>query len=141
MTRVHSDAEGVSVPTCDGETIAAHTPGPWKVFLVERGPNKGHLLGVGEMDGSGVTDAYGGLWGSGGEKLANAYLIAAAPEMLEALRWAENTIIAMRPTFSQVKDEGHAYHDQVLDTVRAAIRKATTGDAVGTEPLAAECAQ
>lgn len=54
----------------------------------------------------------------------DARLIAAAPDMLEALRYAENTIVAMRPTFSQVKDDGHAYHDQVLDTVRAAIAKA-----------------
>jgi hypothetical protein len=32
----------------------------------------------------GVTDAYGGLWGSGGEKEANAHLIAAAPELYDA---------------------------------------------------------
>lgn len=66
--------------------MSKHTPGPWKVFLVKEGPNKGQLLGIGEQrDGMGVTDAYGGLWGSGGEKLANAHLIAAAPELLEAL--------------------------------------------------------
>lgn len=82
MTRVHSDAEGVSVPTCDGETIGDYTPGPWKVFLVEKGPKAGQLLGVGQLTGEGVTDAHGGLWGSGGEKLANAYLIAAAPDLL-----------------------------------------------------------
>lgn len=62
-----------------------HTPGPWKIFTVQDGPNKGQLLGVGQQTGEGVTDAYGGLWGSGPEQMANAHLIAAAPDLLEAL--------------------------------------------------------
>ena len=73
------------------------SPGPWKVFLVESGPNKGQLLGVGEMNGNGVTDAYGGLWGDGGEKLANAYLIAAAPELLAASKKLMASIADMDP--------------------------------------------
>lgn len=57
-----------------------HTKGPWKVFYA----SNGSMLGVGvERSGTGVTDAYGGLWGSGGEKEANAHLIAAAPELLD----------------------------------------------------------
>lgn len=58
------------------------TPGPWKVFTVQDGPNKGQLLGVGQQTGEGVTDAYGGLWGYGPEQMANARLIAAAPDLL-----------------------------------------------------------
>lgn len=67
---------------------ASETPwtgGPWKVFTVQDGPNKGQLLGVGQQTGEGVTDAYGGLWGSGPEQMANAHLIAAAPKLYAAL--------------------------------------------------------
>jgi hypothetical protein len=57
------------------------TPGPWKVFRVESGPNRGKLLGIGDAQAGGVTDAFGGLWRSGKEMDANACLIAAAPTM------------------------------------------------------------
>jgi hypothetical protein len=45
-------------------------------------------------------------------------------ELLAALKMAANSIVAMRAAFSQVKDEGHAYHDQVLDHIHAVIAKA-----------------
>lgn len=61
---------------------AQHTKGPWKVFYAANGT----MLGVGQVTGLGIADADGGLWGPGGEKEANARLIAAAPELLEALR-------------------------------------------------------
>jgi hypothetical protein len=61
------------------------TPGPWKVFRVESGPNRGKLLGIGDAQAGGVTDAFGGLWRSGKEMDANACLIAAAPDLLAAL--------------------------------------------------------
>lgn len=119
---------------------AAHTPGPWVIdapYLSEVQTADRLTIAscwYADADGAQIT-VTGVLPCSPQESAANARLIAAAPDMLEALRWAENTIIAMRPSFAQVKDEGHAYHDQVLDTVRAAIAKATTAvepNSVGT---------
>ena len=90
MTSVpHSGAKSVT----PGGSVAGHTPGPWKVFTVKDGPNKGQLLGVGEENGAGVADAHGGLWGSGAEKMANARLIAAAPDAfglaVDFIQWVD----------------------------------------------------
>lgn len=38
-----------------------------------------------------------------------------------ALTRTVSSIEAMRPTVSRLLDEGHAYHDQVLDEARAAL--------------------
>lgn len=103
-------------PGSAGNVAHRHTPGPWKVFLVKDGPNKGQLLGVGQETGEGVADAYGGLWGSGGEKLANARLIAAAPDLLDAAKAAEFLLAALcvdRDTATRIK-------------LRAAIAKAVS---------------
>ena len=61
-----------------------HTPGPWAVYRAKNGK----LLGVGDARAEGVTDPFGGLWRSGAEMEANARLIAAAPELLEAAKMA-----------------------------------------------------
>lgn len=67
---------------------AAHTPGPWRVFLTRDGR---HVIGVGDKNAGGITDQGDvatndqGVWRSGPEKIANAHLIAAAPELLDAL--------------------------------------------------------
>lgn len=133
MTLVHSGASAV-IPTGADLNWRTVWPGQWTcdnagyIWADSLKGGKTHMIdvrgwgyltgrGMGALDLDNVTasrlqDELGAL-------------LCAAPEMLEALRYAENTIVAMRPTFSQVKDEGHAYHDQVLDTVRAAIRKAT----------------
>jgi hypothetical protein len=61
------------------------TPGPWKIFRASNGA----MLGIGvdrpadEDHAAGVTDAYGGLWGSGGEKEANARLMATKLKTVE----------------------------------------------------------
>lgn len=110
-----------------------HTPGTWKIdFSYPRGlPG-----GISTMNGGRPVTRFNTFARpTSPEALANARLIAAAPDLLEALQYAVNTIEAMRPTFSQVKDEGHAYHDQVLTTARAAIVKATAGEARNAEPI------
>lgn len=61
------------------EKKAAHTPGPWKVgesYYVLAGPEDGHLAACfNYVKGLGTVPQY-----------ANARLIAAAPELLEALK-------------------------------------------------------
>jgi hypothetical protein len=61
----------------------AHTPGPWKVYRTTDGTA---ILGVGDADSGGISDANFGLWRSGEEREANARLIAAAPELLDMLK-------------------------------------------------------
>ncbi len=58
--------------------MAEHTPGPWKVFTTKDGTQ---VIGIGELNGAGVADCGFGVWRGGSkEALANARLIAAAPE-------------------------------------------------------------
>ena len=59
-----------------------HTPGPWKLFTT---PDGGRIVGIGDVNAEGVTDCGFGLWRDGPEMMANAQLIAAAPDLLEAL--------------------------------------------------------
>ncbi len=73
--------------------LAAHTPGRWFVRLVYPG-----TLQVEACPGDGLRSIIARshaehLCGEhGGSTFANAYLIAAAPELLEALKFARNTI-------------------------------------------------
>lgn len=61
---------------------AKHTPGPWRVFIAKGGHA---IIGIGELTGEGVADCGFGVWRGGSEEaMANARLIAAAPELLEA---------------------------------------------------------
>ena len=62
------------------------TSGPWRVFTTKDGSK---LVGVGEQTGEGITDCGFGMWGGGdAEALANAHLIAASPDLYEALKEA-----------------------------------------------------
>ena len=69
--------------------MSGATPGPWKVY---RSPDGSAIIGIGvnrpgDPDhGAGITDPRFGLWGSGAEREANARLIAAAPDLLAALK-------------------------------------------------------
>jgi len=120
---------------------AKHTKGPWKVFYA----SNGSMLGVGVdrprsvKHGTGVADAQGGLWGMGGEKQANAHLIAAAPDLLAALRRLEAACDDLAGTRStktylymidvdQAKDALLAL-DFARDHARATIAKAEDGAA------------
>lgn len=62
-----------------------HTPGPWRIFETDHGSK---IIGIGSEDGAGVADAGFGLWGGDSDEArANARLVAAAPELLEALKY------------------------------------------------------
>ena len=89
-----------------------HTPGPWKVMgedVVLMRDEREVVAWVGDIDGQ-MTD--------------NAHLIAAAPEMLEAL---EN-LVAINEAHNQAVEgvigRPVEWKDGYLDEARAAIRKA-----------------
>jgi hypothetical protein len=64
--------------------MITHTPGPWKVFTSTDGQK---LIGVGATNGQGITDSDFGIWSwDDPEGKANALLIAAAPDLLAALK-------------------------------------------------------
>jgi len=87
-----------------------HTPGPWRLFLTTDGRA---LIGIGEETGEGITDRGFGTWRSGEEQIANARLIAAAPDLLEALK---NLVAIYDDEFGIVAPE--------MDAARAALSKA-----------------
>ncbi len=69
-------------------TVAAHTPGPWRIFQTTGEPPF-YIIGIGRETGEGITDANTGLgiWDADSpEALANARLIAAAPELLAEMK-------------------------------------------------------
>ena len=101
--------------------MATHTPGPWtlhptalhpavrSVGTPDAGPRR--ICTVGTMNGNPVDKA-------------NARLIAAAPELLEALKEAENALADYIPTIERTGASLN-YGHSVLKKARAAIAKAT----------------
>ncbi len=96
-----------------------HTPGPWSARKAAHGP-----IDILAADGRDIVTLYGG--GVDEAPADNARLIAAAPELLEALRKVEplgdvslyrDILKALRP------HERDAFHD-IIAGVRAAIAKA-----------------
>jgi hypothetical protein len=68
-----------------------HTPGPWTVFVNSYSNRPGIEADAFSVVIYGYKDDDAGVQGkSKEEELANAYLIAAAPDMLEALKNLEN---------------------------------------------------
>ena len=67
--------------------MTQHTPGPWKIFWRTNDMDyTWPIVGIGEANGEGVVDCGFGVWRDGEEALANARLIAAAPDLLAALK-------------------------------------------------------
>lgn len=95
---------------------AQHTPGPWKAWqnTSEVGTNYWRFRTASEMYG--LQDNLGGYCGE-----ANARLIAAAPELLEALETL-NLVIGLTP----IAGNKDALQD-ACDIAREAIAKAKGG--------------
>jgi hypothetical protein len=103
---------------------AKHTPGPWKYHTESHrnlvaGPDRLFVADVWTND---RLDA---------ERMANARLIAAAPELLAALRVALSWVELDTPNGVQhpfpawaLRDNGEADAQWIADRVRAAIAKA-----------------
>lgn len=102
---------------------AQHTPGPWDVY---DGPNDKKELTVNYIDKSGqiimVADC-NSAYAPPKERDANARLIAAAPELLEACK-------AFLDMEIEIDMEYHKAFKVVIDKVTAAIAKAEGRDAM-----------
>ena len=98
--------------------MSKHTPGPWQVGMAF--DNYGETeIAIEHMTPAGnlvVAVALGGLQGQD----ANASLIAAAPDLLDALK-------AIVKSLAEQDDEGLIEHAQQMIDARAAIAKATGG--------------
>jgi hypothetical protein len=108
-------------------SAAKHTPGPWFVPFRERGNlyveakiRPGWLQ---EVAACGPTEIQG-------QQAANARLIAAAPELLEALKGAVTELLAVVNSLNaeQMPHDGDDFHER-LGAALAAIAKATGGQA------------
>ena len=93
---------------------AAHTPGPWEVRLLDMVYSKaGRLIADCECEQSRPSAPVS-------EDLANARLIAAAPDMLEALQNARNVLAGLiAGDLKSISADSPA-----LTQIRAAIAKA-----------------
>jgi len=100
-----------------------HTLGPWKAVLNDPcAAIEGHLI---KRDDD-VEQPIALLWVGGGTKgkptqIANAHLIAAAPELLDAL---ESTLRALEG--QKAADDGYTVHTRAIKKAKAAITKAST---------------
>ena len=105
--------------------MTKHTPGPWRV--IEH--STGMLCVVGDNDKSLCSVGYNRT--EGRDDIANARLIAAAPEMLAALQFAEPYIdewIDMFDPSDEADQDVRKARDECrrgLEQLRAAIAKAT----------------
>lgn len=109
---------------------AKHTPGPWRLS-----PESERAEWIADADAAHAIDAddpvdgrlfeVAAVWGidrsdrEDDRSLANARLIAAAPELLEAAQAAWNCIGELSPTQARV---------ETAQLLQAAIAKATGGD-------------
>ena len=95
-----------------------HTPGPWSVWNFNDDPR--HVAVGPEAGGLAVADivacnAHGCYTAqTEAQGAANARLIAAAPDLLEALQWA----------IEQIEDDLDPDHQAAIVAARAAIAKA-----------------
>lgn len=98
--------------------MSAHTPSPWEAKCAKDGCGDIGIVG----DCGVVAECFHDIRKFGenahSECLANARLIAAAPELLEALK-------SIVTSLSDNDDEGMIEHSEQIIAARAAISKAT----------------
>jgi hypothetical protein len=114
-----------------------HTPGPWTNHGRIQQPGLPHSSVAAKTL---LARVYSEAFGDDAQETANANLIAAAPDLLDALRIARETIKTERdvlfdchvnPASGKVHDAhgraGLAEFDEVLAQIDAAVSKATGG--------------
>jgi hypothetical protein len=94
-----------------------HTPGPWTL-------DKKSAISYGWRDGKPIRYEIAECKGFPASAEANARLISAAPELLEALRG----LVGQADAQFKVGDRHATFNKQTIDTARAAIAKATGGE-------------
>ena len=112
--------------------MSKHTPGPWIVINAKNGLPYQICAIHGRDTEPGVVGKGILRWGSislpsSGEGKANARLIAAAPEMLEALKVVTDTLIEWLPRIRgqrDVEELSRAYVAEQIAMAQAAIAKA-----------------
>jgi hypothetical protein len=107
-----------------------HTPGPWRVFTTTHGK----VIGMGERTGEGIADCGFGVWrGGDAEAVANAHLMAAAPELLAVAaayeEWEADLVMNGDWSNSTVRMTP-AQHDRMMEI--QAMRNAAIAKATGT---------
>lgn len=106
-------------------STAKHTPGPWKASELERELDYGDTA-ILRSDGVGIAyatayDFYREIDIDGATVLANASLIAAAPDLLEACRATELLLCEVWDVIAPLV--GPEQVNAVADAVRSAIAK------------------
>lgn len=113
--------------------MSKHTPGPWSAELMKIGTIKRGTSAYVLLDGDEYNIAMISSWKSqpdtAAEAEANARLIAAAPELLEALEALLNAdLYADGEGIHFIKNADTADGERAVQMARAAIAKATGGD-------------
>ncbi len=133
MTSVpHSGAKSVT----PRGSVAGHTPGPWVIRREIDG-----LTVLGGPNNEAIWCIAGYLPGGTGEMEANARLIAAAPDLLDALQGAIGALEFSQDYHRDLGNEDQAFAADRLDAARAAIAKATAGETRNAEPIQSEGAR
>lgn len=99
----------------------SHTPGPWQFTANMYGISNKRVYGVEDKNGpfpEGVANCGFGVWSE-----ANAHLIAAAPEMLEALKLLAQEVDDL--SANNLDSHNWTHHQQLLTLAHTAINKAT----------------
>lgn len=128
--------------------MSKHTPAPWDyatnvgTMEKEQGFHMRFLIGA---NGQGFAHTVGLSLAE--EDEANARLIAAAPDLLEACKEAEALVIGWAGTYAidyelptknksgiHSPDEWHPTHKEIFDKVRAAIAKAESTGPTSIRP-------
>lgn len=79
-----------------------HTPGPWSVTKAKHGVDMSHyVVALATPDRNDRALVVHAEQGDDGQGDANARLIAAAPELLEALEWALRAMEARNPLWAE----------------------------------------
>lgn len=106
--------------------MSEHTPGPWFVHNLPNHEQTGRMWPISANNDPGSALAYVGLQNQ--PNLANARLMAAAPELLDCARFFEEMLAVLNGESEHGEDGGLLVGDAdtpaMLARVRAAIAKA-----------------
>ena len=118
-----STLQGPSRMEKEAEAKTGFTPGPWKVFTNTGGDK---IIGIGELNGGGVADCGFGVWrGGDAEALANALLIASAPDLYEAAKAGRQAAADLASLMREgAHDKEEIHWCKVVDNIDAALARA-----------------